>query len=587
MKTKTLCACVLVFAMVFTLVGCSPDDGNLYGAATSEGGDYGGGGDVYVPPVYDYEDETPRYVVTDEVVTEPVAEAETSRDVNPRSGGDEPAMNTPQGVAAAPMLEAVAEYSDNIIHDDESWRFAEFEANEDYNITEESGFKNAVLEPLSTFSASPNTASYSNMRRFLGYGQVPQGVRIEELVNYFSYDYPAPSPNSPEPFSITAEIAACPWNGDNLLAMIGIQGAEIRDDEKVQNNVVFLIDVSGSMNSANRLPLVRESFKMLVDTLDENDIISIVTYAGSDRIVCDSMPGDRKNDLKNIIDNLTAGGSTAGSKGITTAYELAEKNFIVGGNNRVILATDGDFNVGVSSADGLKRLIEEKKDGGVFLSVLGYGMGNLKDSTMENLAKYGNGNYAYIDTIQEAKKVLVDEFDATMYVIAKDLKLQVEFNPGVVKEYRLIGYDNRRLANEDFDNDQKDAGDIGAGFSVTAFYELVLADGEFDGNMLRYQTTELTGSDDFFTVKIRYKAPDGDVSRLVEREINAEHFTANPSRDFGFASAVAEFGLILTDSAYKGSANTDSVITRASANLGEDVYGLRKEFVELVGRMPG
>jgi len=478
----------------------------------------------------------------------------------------------------------LAHYSDSPYYESDKWRYAEFEHNEEYNITEESPFINVLTSPLSTFSASPNTASYSNMRRFINQGQLPpaQSIRIEELVNYFSYDYPAPTANDNAPFSITAEIAVCPWNENNLLAMIGIQGEELRSENRVPNNVVFLIDVSGSMDTPNRLPLVQQSFKMLVEQLDDNDIISIVTYAGSDKIVADSVSGGRKNELKNIIDNLSAGGSTAGSKGIQTAYELAEKNFIEGGNNRVILATDGDFNVGISSQDGLKTLIEEKRDNGVFLSVLGYGMYNLKDSTMENLAKYGNGNYAYIDTLEEAKKVLVDEFDATMYVIAKDLKLQVEFNPAVVGQYRLIGYDNRRMANEDFDNDQKDAGDIGAGFSVTAFYEIILADGELNDTSLRYQTAQLTDSDDFFTVKVRYKEPDSDVSSLVERTAGAEAFTENPSETWNFGSAVAEFGLILAGSQFKGSANTQSVVERASANLGHDIYALRQEFTRLV-----
>lgn len=452
---------------------------------------------------------------------------------------------------------------------------------EEYSNPDESPFKNALTEPLSTFSASPNTASYSNMRRYINGGIIPTGVRIEELINYFKYDYTKPPENSEHPFAINAEVAACPWNENNLLAMLGIQGEEL--NKKLYNNVVFLIDVSGSMGSENKLPLLQESFKLLVDSLDGNDIISIVTYAGSDKIVADSVKGSQKDKLKDVIDKLSAGGSTAGADGITTAYEIAEKNYILGGNNRVILATDGDFNVGISSLDGLTELIEAKKDNGVFISVLGFGMGNLKDSKMETIAKHGNGNYAYIDTIEEAKKVLVDEFDSTMYVIAKDLKLQVEFNPAVVKEYRLIGYDNRRLENEDFNNDAKDAGDIGAGFSVTAFYELIPAGGGYnDDGTLKYQTPELSGSEDYMTVKVRYKEPDGDTSILVEKEVGAKMFTNKPSVDFNFASAVAEFGLILTDSAYKGSASADNAALRAIFGLGEDRYGFRKEFVGLI-----
>jgi Ca-activated chloride channel family protein len=466
----------------------------------------------------------------------------------------------------------------------DDWRFAEFEESESYNFSVESPFINALTSPLSTFSASPNTASYSNMRRFINMGQKPpvDSIRIEEMINYFDYDYRKPNADDDAPFSINAEVAVSPWNENNLLAKIGIQGKDLRDEDRLANNVVFLIDVSGSMNRPDRLPLVQESFIMLIDQLNENDIISIVTYAGNDRVVADSMSGDRKNELKDIISNLHAAGSTAGSKGIQTAYELAEKNFITGGNNRVILATDGDFNVGITGRNELKRFIEEKTDTGVFLSVLGYGMGNLKDDTMENLAKYGNGNYAYIDTLEEAKKVIVHEFDATMYVIAKDLKLQVEFNPAVVAEYRLIGYDNRRLNNEDFDNDQKDAGDIGAGFSVTAFYEIVLVSEETDGGSLRYQNPELTDSDDFFTVSVRFKEPDGHESSLVELVVGAGYFTENPSGIFNFASAVTEFGLILMASQFAGSANTQSVITRASENLGDDRHGLKAEFVQLV-----
>lgn len=454
-------------------------------------------------------------------------------------------------------------------------------ADEEYGEYKESRFMNALISPLSTFSASPNTASYSNMRRFINNYGKPAGIRIEELINYFSYDFPEPDENSEHPFEITVEVAICPWNDKNLLAMIGIKGEEL--EKKLYNNVVFLIDVSGSMNESNKLPLLQESLKLLVDSLDDNDIISVVTYAGSDRIVADSVKGSRKEELKNVIDRLSSGGSTAGAMGINTAYEMAEKNFILGGNNRIILATDGDFNVGISDLGGLTALIEEKKDSGIFISVLGYGMGNLKDNKMETIAKYGNGNYAYIDTIEEAKKVLVDEFDSTMYVIAKDLKLQAEFNPATVKEYRLIGYDNRRLANEDFNNDEKDAGDIGAGFSVAAFYEIVPSDGSFDAeDALKYQTPEVGESSDFLTVKVRYKEPEGDESILVEKEVDAGMFTENPSADFRFASAVAEFGLILTDSEYRGNANADSVSVRALQGLSDDRYGFREEFVGLV-----
>ena len=464
---------------------------------------------------------------------------------------------------------------------DNSWRYVPLDQQEEYDDSPETPFKDVATSPLSTFSSDVDTASYSNLRRQINQGVAPEGVRIEELVNYFDYDYPAPPADAADPFTVTAEVADCPWAPDHQLAMIGVQATRALPTT-AGNNIVFLIDVSGSMDSPDKLPLLADSFSLLVDALGDEDVVSIVTYAGTNRVAADSVPGSDHKKLKRIIGNLSAGGSTGGAAGLQTAYELAEKNYIDGGNNRVILATDGDFNVGPSTDEQMKDMIEKARDSGVCISVLGFGTGNLKDSKMEIIADYGNGNYAYIDTLNEAQKVLVDEFDSTMFVVAQDLKLQVEFNPATVTRYRLIGYDNRRLENEDFANDTKDAGDVGAGHSVTAFYELVPADGEPGSSTLKYSDTTYGTSSDLFTVAVRYKDPGAQESTLVETPVGPERYTATPSADFRFASAVTEFGLIVTGSAYKGEASLNSVRDRASKALGEDPYGLRAEFVSLV-----
>jgi len=503
---------------------------------------------------------------------------------NPESPAAHPSAPAPAPDSSYSMIEPwfEEEYNGN-----DDWRFMPFDETDEFASATESPFKDVRTSPLSTFSSSVDTASYSIMRRQIMNGSNPNGIRIEELINYFDYDYPAPAPGSEHPFTITAEVGIAPWAPDHLLAMIGIQGARIQNTQEIANNVVFLIDVSGSMDRPDRLPLVIESMKLLVGQLGGNDRISIVTYAGSDRIVADSVPGSEKQYLTRLLDDLKAGGSTAGARGLRTAYELAEKNFIENGNNRIILATDGDFNVGESSVADIIKLVEGERDKGIFISVLGYGMGNLKDNTMEAIATNGNGNYAYIDTIQEAKKVLVDEFDSTMFTIAKDVKLQVEFNPETISAYRLIGYDTRRLVNEDFNDDKKDAGDIGSGHSVTAFFELIPV-GRTDGNgavdALRYSEVITSGSDDFMTVKVRYKEPDGDISKLVEYTVGSDTLQKKVSNNYMFASAVVEFGLIITDSNYKGKSTLSNVQTRATAALGEDTFGLRAEFLDLVGR---
>jgi len=505
------------------------------------------------------------------------------------STGRDPWLSSPHAEAVPPASPADGfhMYEPWFDNETEEWRYMPFDETDEFAFATESPFKDVLTSPLSTFSASVDTASYSIMRRQIMNGSSPTGMRIEELINYFDYDYPAPPPGSEHPFSITTEVSIAPWAPGHLLAKIGIQGKRLMNTEEIVNNVVFLIDVSGSMNRPDRLPLVIESMKLLLGQLNDNDIISIVTYAGSDRIIADSVPGSEKQYLIRLLDSLQAGGSTAGARGLRTAYELAEKNFIANGNNRIILATDGDFNVGLSSVADIINLVEEERDKGIFISVLGYGMGNLKDTIMEAIATNGNGNYAYIDNIQEAKKLLVDEFDSTMFTIAKDVKFQVEFNPETVSAYRLIGYDTRRLENEDFNDDTKDAGDIGSGHNVTAFFELIpVVTGNDSSSVdpLRYSEVITTGSDDFMTVKIRYKEPDGDVSKLVEHSVGREALQLRVSDNFLFASAVAEFGLIVTGSNFKNESSLESVQQRAKAALGEDNFGLRAEFLDLVRR---
>jgi Ca-activated chloride channel family protein len=463
---------------------------------------------------------------------------------------------------------------------------------EAYDSVEENGLRRVSSDPLSTFSIDVDTASYANVRRFLTGGSLPPAgaVRVEELINYFRFDYP--QPRNSEPFSITTELAECPWNPAHRLALIGIQGRELDAREPAPRNLVFLLDVSGSMMSPDKLPLVRNSMRMLVDVLTPADRVAIVVYAGASGLVLPSTTGDRKDVIHRAIAGLEAGGSTNGASGIQLAYQVARQHFIRNGVNRVILATDGDFNVGVTSQDELVRLIEQERASGVFLSVLGVGTGNLKDSTMEKLADKGNGNYAYLDSLHEARKVLVREAGATLETIAKDVKIQVEFNPRVVNAYRLIGYENRVLRNEDFNDDKKDAGEIGAGHSVTALYEIIPVDVAVDGptvDPLRYQQPLApapgTGTSELATVKVRYKSPDGDTSRLLSAVLanRPPAMTAN----IGFASAVAEFGLLLRESDHRGTASFESILVRARAFRGADAEGYRAEFTKIVDLAAG
>ncbi|HEY9514917.1 MAG TPA: von Willebrand factor type A domain-containing protein [Gemmatimonadaceae bacterium] len=463
---------------------------------------------------------------------------------------------------------------------------------EAYDKIDDNPFLAVRGNPRSTFSIDVDRAAYSNVRRFITRGQRPpkDAVRIEELLNYFAYDYPAPTGDVP--FAVSTDVTRAPWNPAHRLVRIGLQGKKIPLGNLPPSNLVFLIDVSGSMDSEDKLPLLKSAFRLLVNELRPQDHVAIVVYAGAAGLVLPSTPGDEKRRILDAIDALEAGGSTAGGAGIRLAYDVAKENHIPNGINRVILATDGDFNVGVSSDAEMVRLIEEKREQGTSLTVLGFGTGNLKDSKMEKLADHGNGHYAYVDSFNEARKVFVREIGGTLATIAKDVKIQVEFNPTRVASYRLIGYENRLLRDEDFNDDRKDAGDLGAGHSVTALYEVVPvgapdADSTRGADPLRYQSTEVrqksAAKDELLYVKLRYKAPSGGASRLLTHVVRDR--VAEPSADFRFAAAVAEFGMVLRDSPYKGTATFDQALSLAEAGRGADDNGDRGEFISLVRAM--
>ena len=454
---------------------------------------------------------------------------------------------------------------------------------ESYAASTENRFLNPTDSPFSTFALDVDTASYSNIRRILLGGQLPEtgAVRIEEMLNYFDYDLTGATKE--RPVAVTTELNVCPWNHDHLLAMIALSSYAPDRAELPGSNLVFLVDVSGSMEQANRLPLARRALKLLAAQLTDKDTVSIVTYAGTVGTLLEPTRGDRKETIEAAIGRMSAGGSTNGAGGIEAAYAKAREAFILGGNNRVILLTDGDFNVGVQSAEGLQSLIESERDFGIYLSVLGFGMGNLKDYEMETLADSGNGNYAYIDTLKEAKKVLVDDMTATLFTVAKDVKLQVEFNPAQVAGYRLIGYENRLLNTEDFTDDLKDAGEMGAGHQMIALYEIIPAESAaaLPAADSRYQEKTLKNSDETLYVSVRYKLPEtGDVIETGIAAAAPEAF-GPMSGNLAFASAVAEFGLLLLDSEYKGNANLDSLLERALQNRGGDPFGYRAEFVQI------
>lgn len=469
----------------------------------------------------------------------------------------------------------------------------------EYGHYDENPFLPAASNPLSTFSIDVDTASYANVRGFLNSRTKPpkDAVRIEEMINYFTYDYP--QPEGGQPFTISLDATGCPWQPEHRLVRIGLKGREVATEKRDASNLVFLLDVSGSMEPVNRLPLVKQSMRLLVDKLTANDRVAIVVYAGASGVALKSTPGDRKAEILRALEELKPGGSTNGAEGIQMAYEIAAAHFIKGGVNRVILATDGDFNVGVTSQGDLARLAQEKARSGVFLTVLGVGDDNLKDSTMQKLADEGNGNYAYLDSIEEAHKVLVKQMNGTLVTIAKDVKVRVEFNPAQVASYRLLGYEKRMLRKEDFNNDKIDAGEIGAGHTVTALYEVVPIGTPADSaasvppvDALKYQTpnpaaagikTDPKSSAELMTVKLRYKQPDGNESDLVQRSLaDSGAPFSNAPPDFKFAAAVAEFGMILRDSPYKGNGTLGAVSEWATEGKGRDEAGYRAGFLQMV-----
>ncbi len=461
---------------------------------------------------------------------------------------------------------------------------------EEYDHIVENDFKDAKENPLSTFSIDVDKASYSNVRRYITGNQLPpkNAVRIEEMINYFDYEYP--NPTGKYPFSFETEISECPWNKENKLIHIGIQGKKLDYNDIRPSNLVLLLDVSGSMEDANKLPLLKKSFNMLLDQLDDKDKISIVVYAGAAGLILPPTFASEKNKIKKALNDLSAGGSTAGGEGIVLAYKTAKEAFISDGNNRVILATDGDFNVGTSSSGELVDLIEEKRNDGIYLTILGFGMGNYKDGRMEQISNAGNGNYFYIDNIKEAEKVFVKEMRANLFTIAKDVKIQIEFNPTKVKSYRLIGYENRMLNKEDFNDDKKDAGELGAGHTVTALYEIVPigASGSNTSSVdkLKYQDSKINNNasgNEIMTLKFRYKPPKEEKSILIEQAVIDNKIPFDKTtNNFKFAASVASFGMLLRDSKCKGNATFESVIEMAKAGKSKDENGYRDEFIKMV-----
>ncbi len=493
-------------------------------------------------------------------------------------------LATPSGQAAwtdaaVPMEANIGSYSHAWpVPQDPDWN------TEEYAHIQENRFQSTLTSPLSTFAADVDTASYAKLRSaILSGAPIPQdSVRIEEMLNYFHYDYA--DPRQGEPFGVTLEAAPCPWNPDTRLLLLGLKAKEIDTSSIPPQNLVFLVDVSGSMEEPNKLPLVKRAFLLLLEELRPTDRISIVTYASSDRVVLDGVPAGDKAAIMAAIDQMEAGGGTAGAAGIQTAYELVKKHFLPEGNNRILLATDGDLNIGVSDEGSLTRLVEEKRKEGAFLSVLGFGSGNYKDQKLEALADHGNGNYAYIDTIHEARKALVEELGATFLTVAKDVKLQVEFNPAQIKGYRLIGYENRVLAAEDFADDAKDGGEVGSGHRITVLYEIVPVDSpmEIEAVSTKYQQAQSNGSQEWLTLSVRAKEPDGDASKLYSYPVDESCYREAMAGNLRFAAAVAEFGMLLRDSPWKGSASYAQVLEllRGSPSLSGDVY--KEELLYLV-----
>jgi Ca-activated chloride channel family protein len=507
-------------------------------------------------------------------VNQPMIKTEYKKTKELTAGKPAPTMDSK--VMVKDNMNFVEEQGEGVVHN-----------TEDYNHIVENEFLDALKVPLSTFSIDVDTAAYANVRRFLMSGQMPyaDAVRIEELINYFTYDYPEPTGD--DPFSFTTELTECPWNPKHKLLLVGLQAKKVSFEKLPPNNLTFLLDVSGSMSDPNKLPLLISAMKLLVNTLRPEDKIAIVVYAGAAGVVLEPTSCSEKDKIVKAMEKLQAGGSTAGGAGIQLAYKLAKENFNKQGNNRVILCTDGDFNVGASSEGELVKMIEEKRKDGIYLTVLGFGMGNYKDSKMEQLADKGNGNYAYIDNLMEAKKVLVTQMGGTLLTIAKDVKIQIEFNPALVKEYRLIGYENRIMAAKDFDDDTKDAGELGAGHTVTVLYEIVMADGKASSADLKYQNVtvkeDAKASKEIGQIKFRYKKPNSDTSKLIVSPMYDKSIMwKDASMNLKWASAVAEWGMLLRDSKFKGDASYTHVIETAKAAIGKDEFGYRKEFIQLV-----
>ncbi len=563
---KKITAIAAAVMMCMSISGCSSGetykaDGGGYTMAPGNYGGDSGGADIYETVEVNSDDRYDDLAAEGYPIEGDHAGFLSHADSSSNSGG----ATVNGGVVGVEVEENLAFADDTYPTGYNNWYGTPPDYNtEEYNHLDENGFKTTVQSPLSTFSIDVDTASYSNARRMIEYGANvrPDSVRVEEFINYFSYDYSEPTTD--DPFSVTTELSDCPWNDEAKLLLVGLKAKDIDMSRREPLNLVFLIDVSGSMFSEDKLPLVQKSFTMLTEKLGEDDRISIVTYAGEDKVVLKGTSGADKEKIIEAINSLEASGSTYGEAGINRAYELAEKYFIEGGNNRVLLATDGDLNVGLSTEEELTKLIEKKRESGVFLSVLGFGTGNLKDDRMEALADKGNGNYAYIDSELEAKKVLVEEMAGTLYTVAKDVKIQVEFNPANVLGYRLVGYENRALADRDFADDTKDAGEIGAGHTVTALYELILNDGSAYNPDLKYRSTEEQSvspaeqgeyGDELLTVSLRYKQPDGDNSKLLSVPVSKDAYTAQMPANLTFAAAAAEFGMVLKNSAYKGTAS--------------------------------
>ncbi|MEM8558185.1 MAG: von Willebrand factor type A domain-containing protein [Bacteroidota bacterium] len=550
-------------------------------------------------------DFTGRPVVQYEVPVEPKTPSEVGDDESIDISMDlELRSASPPPPPSAELLRARASYASGVglVGYGDAQTYNPPRNRESYAAIDENPFKRVGDAPLSTFGIDVDVASYANVRRMLNDGVLPpiDAVRIEEFVNYFTYDYPDPEGAAREgaPFSITSEVAVAPWQPAHRLVRVGLQGRRIDTDDLPPANLVFLLDVSGSMNSPNKLPLLKSALRLLVNELREEDTVAMVVYAGAAGVVLEPTSGADKETILGALDRLEAGGSTAGGQGLALAYQVARQQFDAEKNNRILLATDGDFNVGPSSDAEMLRLIEKERESGVFLSVIGFGTGNLQDSKMETIADHGNGNYAYIDTIQEAQKVLVAQMGGTLFTIAKDVKLQVEFNPAAVAAYRLIGYENRLLADEDFNDDTKDSGDLGAGHSVTALYEVIPVGADSPTlaglptvDPLRYQANTTpepdfepsNADDELLFVKLRYKQPDGDTSRLLTHAVRpANTPMARASTDTQFAAAVAAFGMLLRESDNAGTTTFDTVLALARDGRGEDAHGYRGEFIRLV-----